>query len=232
MSRKYLAFSLALTAVVLLGTAAIYSRLPERIPTHWNIRGEIDDYGDRAWASFLVPAIMVGLTGLFAAIPWLSPKQFTVDTFRSTYGFTCAVVMATMAYIHVLLMWAALAGPVDNTRPLLGGLMIMFALIGNVLGKVRRNFWVGVRTPWTIASERVWNDTHRLAAKLFVGAAVIGMVVTLLPLPLPAVAITVVVVIFVAAFTPVGYSLVTYKRLERSGQLTLDPPPAGGANTG
>ena len=231
MTRKYLLFALVLTGLAVVATAAIYPQLPERIPTHWNIRGEIDDYGDRAWAAFLVPAIMLGLTGLFAAIPWLSPKQFTVDTFRSTYGFICATVLVTMAYIHVLLMWAALAGPVDNTRPLLGGLMVMFATIGNVLGKVRRNFWVGVRTPWTIASERVWNDTHRLAGKTFVGSAVIGLVVTLLPLPLPAVAITTVVVIFAGAFSPVVYSLLIYKRLERSGQLTLDPPLEGGAKS-
>ena len=69
---------------------------------------------------------------------------------------------------------AAVAGEVVITRAMLAGLMIMFGLMGNVMGKVRRNFWVGVRTPWTLASDRVWNDTHRLAGQLFVGAAVIG----------------------------------------------------------
>lgn len=92
-------------------------------------------------------------------------------------------------------------------------------LIGNVLGNVRRNFWVGVRTPWTIASERVWNDTHRLAARLFVVAALAGLAVILLPLPLAAVSITTFVLIMAAALVPVFYSLWDYKRLQWRGEL-------------
>jgi uncharacterized membrane protein len=91
--------------------------------------------------------------------------------------------------------------------------------MGNVMGKVRRNFWVGVRTPWTLASERVWNDTHRLAGQLFVAAAAIGLVCLLLPVPVPAVVIVSVGLIMGAAFVPIGYSLVHYKRLERRGEL-------------
>jgi uncharacterized membrane protein len=90
-----------------------------------------------------------------------------------------------------------------------------------VLGKVRRNFYMGVRTPWTLASERVWNDTHRLAAKMFVGAGVIGLVAVVLPVPLPAVIISVVVLMIIAGLTPAVYSLILYKRLEKLGELDL-----------
>jgi uncharacterized membrane protein len=121
-----------------------------------------------------------------------------------------------------LTLWAALAGqknPVDITRLLLAGVLIMFALIGNVLGKVRRNFYVGVRTPWTLASQRVWNDTHRLAGRMFVGAAVIGLLAVVLPLPLPVVTIAVIAIIMAAALWPALYSLLLYKRLEKKGEL-------------
>jgi len=93
------------------------------------------------------------------------------------------------------LLWAAVAGPIDITRALLAGVLLMLALIGNVLGKVRRNFWIGVRTPWTLANERVWNDTNRLAGRLFVAAAVVGL--PLLLLPLHQLALTIVVFILI-----------------------------------
>jgi uncharacterized membrane protein len=144
----------------------LYAQLPEKIPIHWNIEGKIDGYGNKQWALFLSPGIILGLLGLFMALPWLSPKQFSLESFAATYGFIIVVVLATTAYIHGLTLWAAVAGQVDITRAMLAGLMIMFGLMGNVMGKVRRNFWVGVRTPWTLASDRVWNDTHRLAGQL------------------------------------------------------------------
>jgi uncharacterized membrane protein len=227
MTRGYLYFSLALVAAAFVASAVLYPRLPEQIPTHWNIDGEIDGYGHKQWALFLSPGIMLGLLGLFLALPWLSPKQFSLDSFRSTYGFIVVVVLATTAYIHGLTLWAAAAGQVDITRALLAGLLIMFGLMGNVMGKVRRNFYVGVRTPWTLASDRVWNDTHRLAGQMFVGAAAIGLVCVLLPIPVAAVTITTIVVIISAALTPAVYSLVHYKRLERRGELDLaagNPP--------
>ena len=219
MTRGHLLVSLALVAGAFVASAALYPRLPEKIPIHWNIQGQIDGYGNKHWALLLTPGIMLGLLGLFVALPWLSPKQFTLDTFQSTYGFIIFVILATMAYIHGLTLWAAVAGQVDITRAMLAGLMIMFGLMGNVMGKVRRNFWVGVRTPWTLASDRVWNDTHRLAGQMFVGAAAIGLVCILLPIPLPVMTIATIVVIMSAALFPVGYSLVHYKRLERRGEL-------------
>ena len=219
MTRAHLLVCLVLVAGAFVASAAVYPRLPEKIPTHWNIQGQIDGYGNKQWALFLMPAIMLGLTALFLALPWLSPKQFSLDSFQSTYGFIAVVIMATMLYIHGLMLWAAVAGQVDITRALLAGLLIMFGLMGNVLGKVRRNFWVGVRTPWTLASDRVWNDTHRLAGQLFVAAAVSGLVCVLLPLPLPAITIATIVIILSAALFPAGYSLVHYKWLERRGEL-------------
>jgi uncharacterized membrane protein len=219
MTRGYLIFSLALVAGAFIASAVLYAQLPEKIPVHWNIEGKIDGYGSKQWALFLTPGIMLGLLALFMALPWLSPKQFSLDSFQSTYGFIIVVILATMLYIHGLTLWAAAAGQVDITRAMLAGLMIMFGLMGNVMGKVRRNFWVGVRTPWTLASDRVWNDTHRLAAQLFVGAAAIGLVCILLPIPLPVITIATIAIIMTAALFPVGYSLVHYKRLERRGEL-------------
>lgn len=115
-----------------------------------------------------------------AALPWLSPKHFEVNAFRSTYLSIMLVVVAFMAYWQALMLWAALSKPVDMTRAILGALFLMFVLLGNVLSKVRRNFYVGVRTPWTLANEKVWHATHRFAAKSFVIGGLAGLVFVVL----------------------------------------------------
>jgi len=201
-------------AATLVATAVIYPSLPERIPIHWNASGEIDGWGDKQWA-FLTPAIMIGMLGLLRVIPWLSPKHFEIDTFRSTYAFIVLLVSVLFAYIQGLTLLEPLGYHVRTDRALMVGMMLFFMLMGNVLGKVQRNFFVGVRTPWTLASERVWTDTHRLAAWMFVGTGALGLISALLGLsifvPLALIGVTVV--------TIVVFSLVRYKQLERRGQL-------------
>jgi uncharacterized membrane protein len=130
------------------------------------------------------------------------------------------LVVALMGYLHVATLWGALQPAENKTifmRFFLGGICLFFALIGNVLGKVRRNFWMGVRTPWTLASEVVWNQTHRVAAWMFVAAGLLGFALVMV---LPAWAAWVVFgLIIPASLVPVVYSLVLYKRLEREGKL-------------
>jgi uncharacterized membrane protein len=225
-TRLYIVLSLLLAAAALVATLLVYPQLPERVPIHWNIHGQVDGHGGKPWV-FLTPAISVGMLLLFWLIPWLSPKPFAVDSFRATYWFIVLVLTAMFVYLHGLLVWAAWSGKVDITRAMLAGMLIMFGLLGNVLGKVRRNFYVGVRTPWTLASERVWNDTHRLAGRMFVGGAILGMIAVVLPVPVAAVIITVLASLMIAGLTPVVYSLLLYKRLEKSGELGESVKPVG-----
>ncbi|HVX59463.1 MAG TPA: DUF1648 domain-containing protein [Pirellulales bacterium] len=210
--------SASLVALAWLSAALAYPQLPEQIPTHWNIHGEIDGYGAKWWALFLTPGIMLGAFLMFLALPWLSPRQFAVETFRPTYQFIVVAVLLLIAYIHGLLLWAAWSGPVDISRALMAGICLALAVIGNVLGKVRRNFFVGIRTPWTLASERVWIDTHRLAAWLFVLAGMAGAVAAVVLSQVLSFAVPFALII-AAALASVVYSLVHYKRLERQGQI-------------
>jgi immunity protein, SdpI family len=214
MTRFYWVVAGALTVLVFGVTLALYPRLPDQIPTHWNIRGEVDAFGAKSWAAFLVPGLMLALLGLFALLPWLSPKRFEVDNFRSTYLFIMLVLVGMAAYIQGVILYAGLWGPVDVGRALVAGLCLALALLGNVLGKVQRNFYIGVRTPWTLADHRVWTDTHRLAAWTFTAGGVVGVLLALLGGLVAAF-----VAIMAAVFLPVIYSLIHYKQLERSGKL-------------
>lgn len=219
MTRIYLALCIAITVTAFILSAVALPYLPPKVPIHWNIHGQVDGYGSPLFATGLMPIISVAMLLLFAVLPWLSPKQFELDTFRSTYWFIIFVIMTFMVYVHGLTLWSALGHKTDVPRAIFAGLLLMFGLMGNVLGKVRRNFWVGIRTPWTLANDRVWNDTHRLAGRLFVAAGLTGVPLLLLPVPVELLFIIVISLIMAAAIIPVAYSAVHYKKLQSQGQL-------------
>lgn len=214
MTRGSWLFAIGLVAVVLVGSAVVYPWLPDRVPTHWNLHGQVDGYGPRWLAAFLLPVVMAALLALFAVLPWLSPAQFKMEGFRATYGFIVGVVLAMQGFIHVVTLLAALGSKLDVTRSLTAGVLLGLALMGNVLGKVRRNFFVGVRVPWTLASERVWNETHRLAAWVTTSVGLVGAVTAALGYPIVALGLLVLIVV-----APTVFSLVRYKQLERRGEI-------------
>jgi uncharacterized membrane protein len=215
MIRKYYVTGILLIATTLIATAIVYGRLPDMVPVHWNFVGQPNGYSPK-WQLFLIiPANMAGVMIIFRFLPWLSPKRWEVDTFRSTYLYIMLMILGMLVCVQIVTLWAGLGRHVDVSRAVLAVLSWLFAVVGNVLGKVRRNFFIGVRTPWTLANERVWNATHRLAAKTFVAAGLIGVVITAVGLN-DGLALT---VLITGALIPVMYSLVFYKQLERAGQL-------------
>jgi uncharacterized membrane protein len=220
MTRVYWIVTLLLIASAVGVSAWLYPSLPQQIPIHWNIRGEIDGYGNKSWALFLLPAMMVPLPLLFYFLPALSPKHFEVDSFRSTYLYIMVLTTALLAYFNALTLYAVWkhsqgTGDFDLTRPMIAGMFLFFALLGNVMGKIRKNFYIGVRLPWTLASDRVWNDTHRLAAWVMVASGLVGFVLTVSGLSL----ILALVVCIGSMLIPMVYSFFHYKALERAGTL-------------
>ena len=206
--------AIGLVGAVIVGSALAFGQLPERVPTHWNIRGEVDGHGPRAVAAFLLPAVLVGLLGLFAVLPRISPASFAVDEFRSTYGIIVIISLAMFAFVQVLALLGALGHQFNMTRVIVAGMLLGLGLMGNYFGKIRRNFFVGVRVPWTLASERFWNETHRLAAWVTSGCGLIGFLVALLGYPLVALGFVLPIVA-----VPIVFSLVRYKQLEARGEV-------------
>jgi uncharacterized membrane protein len=226
---RWLLGSIVLTVLAATASAVVYVNrdawLPEKIPTHWNGKGEADAWTTRdgVWVHLaIMPGTMAGMLLLLRALPWLSPKKFSLDSFRATYEYISALVIFLFAYIHGVLIAAQVAPGFDLLKWLIGGMLLILAALGNVLGKVKRNFYVGVKTPWTLASDTVWNSTHRLAAWLMVAGGVGGFVLVMLGVtPLVPLGL-----FFVAIVFPVFYSLWLYKRLEREGRLEKPDAPA------
>lgn len=215
LNQRYFFGAAFLILAVLAGILVAYPQLPAIVPLHWDAHGQVNGWGPK-WSLLLWgPGMMVGLVGLFAVLPWLSPRKFDINEFRPTYLYIMIVVLAMLAYMNLLLLMSALGIIMDIGRASEGGVCLLIALLGNVLGKVRRNFYVGIRTPWTIVDERVWNKTHRLAAKTSFVAGLIGLLEVLLHAPFWLAIATV----MTGLLFPAVYSLVYYKQLERSGEL-------------
>jgi uncharacterized membrane protein len=219
---RWLLVSIVLTA--LSAGASLYvvyacpDELPAEVPVHWGLSGEPDRHVPREHVlPYLLglPAAMAGVVVLTLLLPRLSPRPFDVDRFRDTYHYVMALVVALLAYLHGATLVGSLCAGVNRTRLLFGGIFLFLALTGNVLGEVRRNFWIGVRTPWTLASEAVWIRTHRLAAWVFVGGGLAGLAAVLLGADFT-VCLALLVVVGVV---PVFYSLALYKKLEKQGKL-------------
>ncbi len=230
---RWLWVSVLLTAAAWAATLycwfGLYDRLPDPVPIHWNAAGKADGFVPRRDALpylLIMPGVMTALLLLTPVLPWLSPRQFEIDRFRGTYCYVMALVQALLAYLGGTILAVTFGAQADIGALMMGGMFLFFALIGNVLGKVRRNFWMGVRTPWTLASEAVWVRTHRQTAWLWVAGGTVGFLAVLAGVP-PLLAFLVLLPPLV--LYPIVYSLVLYKRLQREGKLEA---PASAAKEG
>jgi len=209
-TRLALRVGVLLTLGALAYSLVLYPSLPERIPIHWNLRGQVDGWAPKAVGAFLLPGGMALMAALMLALPALSPRGFDPAAFRETFNYVLVLVVGLFGWIHVMALQAALHPGLSMGRPLVAGILLALALVGNVLGKVRRNFWMGIRTPWTLASEAVWNRTHRLGARLLVAAGLAGAVLIFLGAPL-SLALS---LLMAALLAPAVYSYTLYRRLE------------------
>ena len=201
---------ITLVAAVLIYTAIVYPALPDLMPIHWNLRGEPDGWAEKRYAVWMMPGTMALLLALLPALPALSPRQFSMETFLGTYNDTMLMVITLLGYLDILLLRAALDPHLPFFKALMIGMHLMFILLGNLLGKTRRNYFMGIRTPWTLSSDEVWIGTHRMGARLFVVTGLIGIVAICLGVP-PAATL---LLLIPMTLIPVVYSYVLYKRLE------------------
>ncbi len=146
------------------------------LPSHFNINGEADATMPRDQVLGLLPAMAALVLLILWLLPAVMPKKVTPDRFATVYGIIVVCVALLMAAVHLMLVLRALGLPVDGQRGIMFAVGGFFLVMGNFLPKMRRNYLMGIRTPWTIADEQVWEKTHRFAGPLFMlgGAVVIG----------------------------------------------------------
>ncbi len=185
MIKKGLLWSIVPLAVMIGVSVYGWIAVPEgqQIPVHWGLDGTPDRYGDKWETLLMLPVLAVGLVGLFAVLPFIDPRGKNLQRSQAPYLVTWVGAMLVMAVVHTAATLAA-TGVIDpdlgENSLYLKGLSVLLGLlflaIGNVLGKARPNWFMGVRTPWTLSSDRSWDKTHRLGGRLFVAAGLIGVV--------------------------------------------------------
>ena len=155
-------------------TIAIYPAAPDRVVSHWNAAGQADGYMSKLWGLFLIPLIMTGLVALLAILPRIDPHKMNYEKFRDYYeGFILLFVLFLLAIQVQIILWSTGYQISPNlTFPLLIGMLLIY--IGFLLGHAEQNWFVGIRTPWTLSSKTVWKKTHELGGKLFKIAGVIS----------------------------------------------------------
>jgi uncharacterized membrane protein len=200
----------AVAAAMWAFALGIYARLPQRIPSHWNLQGEVDGWMDKPWGPFMQPAIATLMLSLLWLLPRIDPRRANVERFAEDRRLLINLIILFMAVVQAATFAHALGWPVQVDRVILASIGLLFVGLGNYLPRIRSNWFMGIRTPWTMDNERVWRATHRVGGRTFVAAGLVMALAALLPEPLrkwTAGAATA-----VAVAVPLVYSYVAYRR--------------------
>lgn len=175
-SRQRLLVAAALVAVTAAASVLAAPSLPERLVTHWNAAGEPNGTMATPLALVLVPAASAAVLGLFLLIPRIDPLRVNIREFRRYYDWFVVLFAAYMLVVHVGVLAYNLGYRFDFTSLVVAGVGVLFFYTGVVLEHARQNWFLGIRTPWTMSSEAVWDRTHALAGRLFKVAGVLALV--------------------------------------------------------
>ena len=166
-------FGLVVAVLAAAVSVWAYARLPETVATHWNLQGTPDGYSSRLWAAAVMPLVTLCLTGLFNVLPKMDPRRENYAQFLDSYWLIANAVLTFSGLAHVLILANGMGYTVQVDRLIPVGLGLLFTFLGNYLTRVEPNWFVGVRTPWTLSSDTVWRKVHRTAGWLFVIAGLV-----------------------------------------------------------
>ncbi len=204
-------FGLVIAAVAVAVSIWAYPRLPPTVATHWDLRGAPDGFSSRLLAVSIVPVVLLVMTGLYNVLPKLDPRGENYAKFLSTYWLIANAVIVFVLVAHAMIIASGLGYSVRIDRLMPLGFGLLFIFLGNYITRVEPNWFVGIRTPWTLSSDTVWRKTHRTGGWLMVlGGFVLAVGAFILPhgafLPL------FVTTIVIVALIPIVQSYVLWKR--------------------
>ena len=170
--------TLVMIALALLAGAILWNQLPDQMASHWGPNDQVNGYMPKFWGVFLMPLITLGMLALFLVVPNIDPLKANIAQFRETFNLFIVLIVVFMLYIHGLtLTWSLGHQNFKMSSAMLPFMGVLFIGVGYMLRKAKRNFFIGIRTPWTLSSDSVWDKTHQLGSILFMvsGAfAIIG----------------------------------------------------------
>lgn len=207
-------FISALFVLILLAAFVWLSpHMPTRVPTHWDAQGQVNGYMSPLGA-MLTPMIVIAVLALLTLLlPAISPRGFAITPFGSIFALIMLAVQAFVLVTALAVLLNAAGHPVQMPLISMLGIGALLMVTGNYMGKVRKNFFIGIRTPWTLASDAVWERTHRIGGWLFMLAGAVGIALALAGGSL----VVLVAIVLGVALVLTVYSYVAYRRLESHG---------------
>ncbi len=169
---------ITIIGIILLSFAIsiyFYPLMPDRIASHWNAKGEVDGYMSKFWGLFLMPLISTGLFFLFVLIPKIDPLKANIGQFRKFYDDFVVLVVFFLFYIYLLTIFWNNGFRFNIIQFLAPAFGILFYYTGILLENAKRNWFIGIRTPWTLSDEKVWEKTHKIGGKLFKIVGIISL---------------------------------------------------------
>jgi uncharacterized membrane protein len=189
---------------------AVFPRLPEQVPSHWGLDGQVDDWMPKLPGAFIAPLVGTLVLALLHGLPWIDPRRRNVEHNAPDRLLIANLLVLFFVLVEVATLGAALGWPVDVTAIMLPGLGLLLVGLGNYLPRIRSNWWIGIRTPWTLDNERVWRETHRLGGRTFVLGGLLLIASSLLPATWRG--WVTLAVILPMALIPVVYSFLAWRR--------------------
>jgi uncharacterized membrane protein len=159
----------------------LYPQMPEKMASHWNIQGQVDGYMSKFWGLFLMPIISVGLFILFVLIPRIDPLKENIAKFRKYFDNFVVLIILFLLYLYFLTILWNLGKRFNMIQVLAPAFGILFYYAGILIEHAKRNWFIGIRTPWTLSNEKVWQKTHEIGGRWFKIAGLIALLGVFLP---------------------------------------------------
>jgi uncharacterized membrane protein len=167
-TKTTLVISITLIAIALIAGAVLWNQLPYQMASHWDVNDQVNGTMPKFWGVFMMPLVTLGMMALFLVIPNIDPLKANIAQFRETFNVFIVLIIAFMLYVHGLtLVWSLGFTNFKMSAAMLPFMGVLFIAIGYMLKKAKRNFFIGIRTPWTLSSDTVWDKTNQLGSVLF-----------------------------------------------------------------
>jgi uncharacterized membrane protein len=213
-TRNTIIVSIIVILVATIASVIVYPQLPEVAASHWDANGQVNGYMPRFWAAFLMPLMSIGLLFLLLAVPSIDPLKANIAKFRNYYNVFVLVIIVFMLIIHgITLVWNLGYNQFNIGNAIVPAVGLIFIFAGIMMAKAKRNFFIGIRTPWTLSNDTVWEETHKLGSKLFIGAGIVSFLSAFFG---EAGFWIMFIVMMIAAIIPIIYSYILWRNITKS----------------
>lgn len=208
-------FVLPLLIAPFVASYFLWDQLPDQVPTHFNLSGEADDWGPKWINAIMIPLIGVGIYALLLVLPIIDPKK-KISNVQKPVSAIRIFTSIFFVGIYAFVMAASLGSDVNFSSYILIAVGALILILGNYMNSIKPNYFIGVKTPWTLESPEVWKKTHRLTSKLWIALGLLMIISSFIPafVEFPYLITGLLVIL---AGVPIVYSYLIYQKIEKEG---------------